>query len=164
MEYTPGYEESHLLVAAVRVLSHRDGRIPTPEEVAGFIGISNEKAYILVHELRKLGVLRALESPFELRLDVGDPAPLEALPKGVSGPSIQGELEEFYSREQEKKQEMDRMFLGGAADQRRKDRVAKLEKEFAKFKPKPGAASGLFKDPEPESEEEDPKRGGKKRG
>jgi hypothetical protein len=152
MEYTPGYEESHLLVAAVRVLSHRDGRSPTPEEVAGLLKISTEKAYILVHELRRRQILRVLESPFELRLDVGDPLPLEQLPRGATGPSIKGELEEFYSREKEKKAEMERMFLGGEADKRRKERVAKLEQEFSSFKPKRGAAGGLFKSSPPEKD------------
>jgi hypothetical protein len=155
MEFTPSYEESHLLVAAVRVLTHRDGRSPTPEDVARFLQFSTEKTYVLIHELRKLEILRVLESPFEMRLDVGDPVPLESLPKGVSGPSIEGELAEFHSREQEKKQEMERMFRGGEADKRRKERVAKIAQEFMKFKPKPGAAGGLFKNPEEEDPPED---------
>ncbi len=155
MNFTPGYEESHLLVAAVRVLSHKDGRSPTPDEVADLLAFSREKTYVLVHELRRLGILRALETPFEIRLDVGDPVPLEQLPRGDSGPSIAGELDEFHSREQEKKQVMERMFRGGEADRRRKERVSKLEKEFEKFKPKPGSIGGLFKQPDPESEEKD---------
>ena len=31
--------------------------------------LSPEKVHILVHELRKRGILRALEGPFDLRLD-----------------------------------------------------------------------------------------------
>ena len=153
MEFIPGYEESHLLVAAVRVLTHREGRSPTPAEVAAFIQFVPEKVNILVHELRKRGILKALEGPFEMRLDPGDPALLEALPRGGSGPSIQGELEEFHSQLQEKKKEMERMFRGGEADRRRKERVAKLEQQFSKFKPKPGAADDLFKKPGAEEEE-----------
>jgi hypothetical protein len=153
MEFIPGYEESHLLVAAVRVLAHREGRSPTPAEVAAFIQFVPEKVNILVHELRKRGILMALEGPFEMRLDPGDPTLLESLPRGGAGPSIQGELEEFHSQLQEKKKEMERMFRGGEADRRRKDRVAKLEQQFAKFKPKPGAAEGLFKKSEAEEEE-----------
>ena len=155
MEFTPGYEESHLLVAAVRVLQHREGRSPTPDEVAELLRMSSEKIHILVHELRKRGVLRALEGPFELRLDVGDPAPLEALPKGQTGPAIASELEQFHSEQQEKKKEMERMFRGGEADKRRKERVAKLEQEFSKFKPKPGSIDGLFKKPKESEEAED---------
>jgi hypothetical protein len=148
MEFIPGYEESHLVVAAVRVLAHREGRSPTPGEVAEFIRIVPEKVNILVHELRRRGILKGLEGPFEMRLDPGDPALLESLPRGESGPSILGELEEFHSQLEEKKKDMERMFRGGEADRRRKDRVAKLEREFSKFKPKRGAIDGLFRDPE----------------
>jgi len=155
MEVLPAYEDSHLLVAAIRILSHRDGRSPTPEDAAALIGFSTEKAYVLVHELRRLGVIRALETPFELRLDVADPVPLEKLPRGGSGPSIEGELSEFHEREQEKKDAMERMFRGGEADRRRKERVSRLEEEFMKFKPKPGAIQGLFKEGE-DGESDDP--------
>jgi hypothetical protein len=150
MEFTPEYEESHLVVAAVRVLTHRDGRSPTPAEVAELLQVVPERVNILVHELRKRGILKALLGPFEMRLDPGDPALIESLPRGASGPSIAGELEEFHSQLQEKKREMERMFRGGEADRRRKDRVAKLELEFTKFKPKRGAADDLFKRPETE--------------
>ena len=88
-----------------------------------------------------------------MRLDPGDPTLLEALPRGDSGPSIQGELEEFHSQLQEKKKEMERMFRGGEADRKRKERVAKLEREFSKFKPRSGGAAGLFKEPEAEKDE-----------
>jgi hypothetical protein len=152
VEFTPEYEESHLVVAAVRVLQHREGRSPTSDEVAGLLRVSPEKIHILVHELRKRGVLRALEGPFDLRLDVGDVAPLEELPKGQSGPAIASELEQFHSEQQEKKKEMERMFRGGEADKRRRERVAKLEQEFSKFKPKSGGLDALFKKPDEKEE------------
>ncbi len=157
MEFIPSYEESHLLVAAVRVLAHREGRSPTAAEIAEFIRLAPEKVNILVHELRKRGILKALQGPFEMRLDPGDPTLLELLPRGDSGPSIQGELEEFHSQLQEKKREMERMFRGGEADRKRKERVAKLEREFTKFRPKRSGADGLFREPEGDKAEGDKK-------
>ena len=155
MEFAPNYEEAHLFVAAVRVFAHQQGHSPTPEDVARFLELSTEKAFILVHELKKLGVLRVLESPFELRLDPGDPTPLESLPRGESPSRFEGELNEFQSREQEKKKEMERMFRGGEAERRRRERVEKLEAEFMKFKPKPGALDSLFKPKERAKSAED---------
>ncbi len=145
MDIAPSYEEGHLLVAAVRILQHKDGRSPTPEEVASLLGFSNEKTYVLVHELRQRGILKGLEGPFGIRLDVGDPVPIEELPRGGSGPSIEGELAEFHSRERDKREEMERMFLGGEADRRRRERVQKMEQEFRQFRPKGGGLGGLFK-------------------
>jgi len=126
--------------------------------VAALLQFSSERVYVLVHQLRERSILRVLESPFELRLDVGEVGLLESLPRGEEAPSIEGELADFKSREQEKKAEMDRMFRGGEADKRRKERVARLEQEFGRFKPKPGALDGLFKkspsDAEPEEAED----------
>lgn len=145
MKLRPGYDDSHLVVAAIRILIHRDGRLPTPQEIADLLGVSPEKVNLLVHQLRGLAVLKALEGPFELRLDIGDIAPLETLPKDATGPSIKGELADFKTRDREKKAEMERMFREGDADRRRNDRVARLEEEFSRFRPRPGSIDGLFK-------------------
>lgn len=145
MKLKPGYDDSHLVVAAIRILIHKDGRLPTPQDVAALLDVSPEKVNLLAYQLRELQVLKALEGPFELRLDIGDIAPLETLPRDSTGPSIKGELADFKVREKQKKAEMERMFLEGDADRRRNDRVSKLEKEFSSFRPKPGSIDGLFK-------------------
>ncbi|MCC7141073.1 MAG: hypothetical protein IT349_03130 [Candidatus Eisenbacteria bacterium] len=147
MAFVPNYEESHLVVAAVRLLQHRNGHLPTPEEVAGMLTFPQEKVFVLIRGLKERAILRVLESPFETRVDILDPVPLEALPRGVPEPEMKGELDEFYEREREKKAEMDRMFRGGEVDRRKQDRVKKLEEEFRKFKPK-GGPEGLFKSDE----------------
>lgn len=145
MASLPSYEDAHLIVAAVRVLQHREGGAPTPASITDLLGLASEKVHVLVHQLRERGVLYAYENPFELRLEVKDVALLESLPHAGSEPEIKGELDEFHEREREKKAEMDRMFLGGEADKRRAARVKKLEDEFKTFKPKGGRPDGLFK-------------------
>ncbi|MFN8549314.1 MAG: hypothetical protein U0527_15405 [Candidatus Eisenbacteria bacterium] len=142
--FVPNYHEAHLVVAGIRVVQHREGRPPTPEEVAELIALPKEKVHVLLRALASRGVVQIMENPFEVRLDVLDPAPLETLPRDASTPEMKGELDEFYEREREKKAEMDRMFRGGEVDKRRQDRVKKLEEEFRKFKPK-GGPEGLFK-------------------
>src|SRR5262245_8509349 len=132
MAYTPSYQEAHLVVAAIRILHHQQGSPPTPEQVASLLHLPKEKVFVLVHELRTRNILHAMESPFEIRLDVLDPKPLEALPKTDGEPEMKGELDDFFEREKEKKAEMDRMFRGGEADKRRQDRVKRMEEEFRK--------------------------------
>ncbi len=151
MSSTPDYQEAHLVVAGVRVRQHLDGHPPTPEAVAQTIGVSVEKVFLVVRALRQRGVLTATETPFEMRLDVLDPTPLEQLPRDAKSSEFKGELDQFHEREREKQAEMQRMFLGGEAEKRRQDRVQKLEDEFKKFKPRGGPA-GLFKEPSPDDE------------
>lgn len=144
MAVRPNYQEAHLVVAGVRVLLFREGRPPTPEEVSALLGMSVEKVHVLVHELSEMRVLRALRGPFTTHLDVVDPRPLEQLPRGDDEPAIKQELADFGEKSREKKIEMDRMFRGGEAERRRKERVSRLEEQFKTFKPKRGELESLF--------------------
>ncbi|MCA9726573.1 MAG: hypothetical protein R3E12_11120 [Candidatus Eisenbacteria bacterium] len=140
----PSYEDAHLVVAGIRVLAHKESKPPTPEEVASLVGLSEEKVHVLVHELSELHVIRVVKTPFTVHLDIIDPRPLEELPRGDQGPAMQQELADFGEKSREKKAEMDRMFRGGEAERRRKDRVAKLEEQFKTFKPKRGDLENMF--------------------
>ena len=144
MKIAPNYFESHLVVAAIRILTHKEGRPPTPDEVAELIGFSGEKVHVLAHELGKLKIIRAMESPFDVRLDVLDPVPLESLPRTESDTAMTEELAGFKAKSKEKQDEMQRMFRENEAEKRRKDRVSKLEEHFKSFKPKPGQLDALF--------------------
>ena len=145
MSLAPNYEESHLLVAAVRVLTHLEGRPPTPAEVATLLQLPPEKINVLVHQLKSRGVLYVAENPFEVHLDIEDVAPLEQLPRAGTEPEIKSELNDFAEREREKKAEVERMFRGGEVDKKRQERVKKLEDEFKNFKPRGAPPEGFFK-------------------
>jgi hypothetical protein len=144
MGYAPNYYESHLVVAAIRVLGHRNGRPPTPEEVAELLGYGTEKTYVLMHELKGRKIIRVMESPFDVRMEVIDPVPLETLPREASDPAMKEEIADFHSKSEKKQKDMERMFRGGEAEKRRRERVAKLEAQFKSFKPKPGGLDNLF--------------------
>ncbi len=155
MGYEPTYRESHLVVAALRILEHRTGKSPTPEEIADFLEINREKVGILVHELDKKKVLRVLQSPFDVRVDIVDPKPLETLPAEGDAPAVTEELADFAAKSKQKKQEMEEMLRGGEAEKRRRERVAKLEQEFKSFKPKKGELDSLFGSSSQDNDEDD---------
>ena len=144
MGFTPSYQESHLVVAAVRILEHTTGKSPNADEIADLAGLGREKVHVLVHELASRKILRVLQTPFDVRVDVVDPKPLEDLPREDTGPGVAEELADFSERAKETKREMERMLRGGEAEKRRKERVAKLEEQFKTFKPKKGELDSLF--------------------
>ncbi len=128
------YDDGHLLVAAVRVLTHREGRPPSVEEAATLIGLSREVGYHLVRRLAALGIVRLVETPFEARLIVEDHTRLEQVPRGPSGPPIASEFETFKAKHDEKQRALDRLFGEGVMDKKRKDRVTSLEEQFKRFR------------------------------
>ena len=155
MAFTPTYQESHLVVAAVRILEHTTGKSPDPDAIADLAGLGRENVHVLVHELANRKILRVLQTPFDVRVDVVDPKPLEELPMEDTGPGVSEELAEFSERSKEKKREMERMLRGGEAEKRRKERVAKLEEHFKSFKPKKGELESLFGGSESDDSEDD---------
>lgn len=128
------YEDGHLLVAAVRILAHREGRPPSVEEAADAIGFSREMCYHLVRRLAALGIVRLVETPFEARLVVEDHTRLEEIPRDQAGPAIASEFETFRARHEEKQRQLDRLFGEGAAEKKKKERVTSLEEKFKQFR------------------------------
>ena len=98
MTAKPAYEDGHLVVGAVRVLTHRAAKPPTPEDVAHLLGIAPDFARNLVRALGEEGILRVVENPFEIRVEIGDYLKLEDLPRESDAPSIQNELDDFMKR------------------------------------------------------------------
>jgi hypothetical protein len=134
MAKKPSYEDGHLVVAAVRVLSHKQAKPPTPEEISRLLDLPPEFVRTLVVPLGELGILRVMESPFETRVELGDHALLEDLPKSADGPSIKDELDGFIKRKKEELAETERMFTVDEMDKRKQEKLAKMEEEIKRMK------------------------------
>jgi hypothetical protein len=112
------YEEAHLLVAAIRVLHHRNGGPPTVEEVCDLIAFGSETAHALCRTLEKIGAIEVHEDPFALRLTLKNQLALEELPKmEQKKSSLEDELAKFQAKK-------------GKVD----DKVAAMQQELKKKK------------------------------
>lgn len=136
MASKPSYEDGHLVVAAVRVLCHRDPKPPTPEAIAELVGLPKEFVRSLVVSLGDLGILHVMESPFEIRVEIGDHTLLESLPKGSEAPSIKAELDSFIKRKKKEVEETEKMLSLDEIEKRKKEKISKLEDEMKKMKGK----------------------------
>jgi hypothetical protein len=147
MEIHAGYSEGHLVVAAIRVLAHRQaGRPPTEDEIAQLLGLSREWVGVLVSALEKAGIVSVLTGPFEARVEVADHTALEKLPRQAASGGVEEELKEFAARKKQEEERLRHLF-GEAALKKEKDRMSKLADDFKGYKPKPPKASGLFREP-----------------
>lgn len=128
------YDDGHLIVAAVRILTHREGRPPSVDETADVISLSREVTYHLVRRLQALGVVRLVETPFEARLLVADHTRLEELDRGENAPTIASDFETFRAKNEEKQKELDRLFTEGGVEKKKQERVSALEQKFKQFR------------------------------
>lgn len=136
MAHRPSYEDGHLVVAAVRVLSHQTDKPPTAESIADLLGLAPDFARNLVVALGEEGVLKVVETPFEIRVEVKDHAKLEDLPKQSQGPSIQDELEAFTKRKQKEVEDTRKMFTIEEMEKKKREKLSKLDQEMKKMKGK----------------------------
>ncbi len=138
MDVRPSYEDGHLLVAAVRVLSHNATKPPTPEDVARLLDKPPDFVRNLIIVLGDQGILRVVENPFEIRAEVGDYRKLEDLPKASEVPSIQSELDEFVKRKKQAAEETGKSLSLDEIEKKNKEKMARLEEEMKRMRGKPG--------------------------
>jgi hypothetical protein len=134
MAVKPSREDGHLIVAAVRVLSHNAAKPPTPEEIADLLGLAPEFARNLVVALGDEGILRVVVNPFEIRAEVGDYTRLEDLPAESTAPTIQDELEDFVKRKQEAIEETEKMLNLDEIEKKKREKLSRLEDEMKRMK------------------------------
>jgi hypothetical protein len=122
------------VVAAVRVLCQTLPKPPTPEDVALLLGLPKEFVRSLVVALGRLDILRVMESPFELRIELGDHTLIEDLPKSAEAPSIKDELDTFVERKKKEVEEAEKMFTPDEMEKKKKEKMARLDDEMKRMK------------------------------
>jgi len=132
----PSREDGHLAVAAIRVLRHREGRPPTPRDIADLLGWTEEETRVVLRGLSSAGILTVHETPFEIRFEVAAHLMLEELPAEANKEALESEVESFRQRALTKQEQLERMLSGGEIDKKKKKKLDDLEKEFADFKKK----------------------------
>lgn len=137
--------QGQLVVAAVRVLSHREQRPPTPEEVADLIGAPPEWVRVAVRRLIELGALGEVADAYGARIEVAAYLKLEELSEEAGG-RMEEELRAFGARSREKQEELKKQF---DADFRagQKKRFSQLEDELKKFRGGKGPRTNMWGEP-----------------
>ncbi|MFC1799961.1 hypothetical protein ACFL2Z_03515 [Candidatus Eisenbacteria bacterium] len=137
MDVRPSYEDTHLIVAAVRVLSNNAAKPPTPEDVAELLDKPPDFVRSMVIVLGTEGILRVVENPFEIRAEVGDYLKIEDLPRASEVPSIKSELDEFMKRKKEVEDETGKSLSLDEIEKKNREKMARLEDEMKRMRGKP---------------------------
>jgi len=137
MDVRPSYEDTHLIVAAVRVLSNNAAKPPTPEDVAELLDKPPDFIRSMIIVLGTEGILRVVENPFEIRAEVGDYLKIEDLPRASEVPTIKSELDEFVKRKKEVEDETGKSLSLDEIEKTNKEKMARLEDEMKRMRGKP---------------------------
>ena len=134
MSQLPSRADGHLVVAAIRILEHRDGHPPTEQEIAALLRWHEDRTRVIARELDDFGALSAIRSPFEVRYKLQDPARVEELPAESSvSDDFAREIEAFDERATAEQERIERM-LGADRPKPSEPEKSALEDEFGEFK------------------------------
>ncbi|MBC8426712.1 hypothetical protein H8E07_21580 [bacterium] len=129
-------EDGHLVVAAIRVLSHRLAGPPTPEQAAELLGLAPETVRLQVLALHEAGIVTLVTSAYENHLEVRDHTGLDALESDARQAAMDEALAAFDRQKQDEAERMSKLFSDGEHERRRRDKLDEMDKGLLDFERK----------------------------
>ncbi len=124
------YDEAHLFVAAIRVLAHQKGAPPSVEEVCQLLSRSLDWGSTVAGKLSKTGAVIVTETPYNVKLFVGNHLKLEEISKEKKESGIDKEIEKFRKSRQDITNKVES--VQAELDKKKQDLFADLEKKLKK--------------------------------
>ena len=124
---TVSREEGHLILSAIRVLSHRNGTPPTIDAVADLIGMAPEIVRLKVAGLQDIAAVVVVDSAYERHLEVGDHLAVDALVPEADRTGMDEALADFDRRKQEENERMAKLFTDGDHEKKRRERIREMD-------------------------------------
>ncbi len=89
------YSDAHLVVAAIRILEHRNSAPPSIDEVCRTISFSLEQGNFICRKLNEMNIINVIEGAFGTKLFIKNHLLLEDIPKGATEDNLEKELKKF---------------------------------------------------------------------
>jgi len=130
MQHTDLYSNSHLIVAAIRVLEHQKASPPSVENVCATLSCSLEQGNLLCARLNDMGVIEIVTGAFGTRLFVRDHLKLEEIPKDEKTSSLEEAVQRFQNSRKEISSKIES--IKAAQAEKQKNLFAELERRLKK--------------------------------
>ena len=127
MPATP-YDDAHLLVAAIRVLTYRNAAPPSVEEICDLLKVSLEKGNRLCRRLGEGDIIEIVEGAYGTKLFVKNHLAVEKISREPQEDAFKGELKKFQDARKQISQKVEAIQAKQAEKQ--KALFAELEKKF----------------------------------
>ena len=124
------YSDAHLVVAAIRILEHRNSASPSIDEVCRTISFSLEQGNFVCRKLNEINIIDIVEGAFGTKLFIKDHLLLEEIPKGATEDNLEKELKKFHESKKDYTQEI--KLFQTEQKKKKKNLFAELEKKFKK--------------------------------
>ena len=97
MQNSDFYSDAHLVVAAIRVLTHQNSTPPSMDQVCRIISFSLEQGNFICKKLKEIGIVDVVEGGFGTRLFIKNHLKIEEIPRGKKEDKLGDALKEFQN-------------------------------------------------------------------
>jgi len=130
MQNSDFYSDAHLVVAAIRVLTHRNSTPPSMDEVCRIISFSLEQGNFICKKLKEIGIVDVVEGGFGTRLFIKNHLKIEEISRDKKEDKLGEALKEFQDSKKDFTREIESFQAKQAKKQ--KDLFVELEEKLKK--------------------------------
>ncbi len=124
------YSDAHLVVAAIKILEHRNSAPPSIDEVCRTISFSLEQGNFVCRKLNEMNIIDIAEGAFGSKLFIKNHLLLEDIPKGATEGNLEKELKKFQDSKKNYTQKIE--LFKTEQEKKKKDLFAELGNKLKK--------------------------------
>ena len=128
MQKTDLYSNTHIVVAAIRVLTHQKNTPPSIDDVCQALSFSLEQVNFICNKLEEMQIIEIIEGSYGTRLFVKNHLKIEDIPRGDKVSGLEEELKKFQSSRKDFTKKIESFQAKQVKKQ--KDLFAELEKKL----------------------------------
>lgn len=130
MQNSDLYSNAHLVVAAIRIFTHKNSKHPSMNEICKTLSFSLEQGNLICKKLKDLGIIDVVEGAFENHLFIKDHLKIEEIPRDKK----EDRLEEALKKFKDSKKDFSKKIESFQAKQAEKQKAlfAELEEKLKK--------------------------------
>jgi len=130
MQYSDLYSNAHLVVAAIRIFTHKNSKHPSLNEICKTLSFSLEQGNLICKKLKDLEIIDVVEGAFENHLFIKDHLKIEEIPRDKKEDKLEDALKKF----KDSKKDFSKKIESFQAKQAEKQKAlfAELEKKLKK--------------------------------
>ncbi len=130
MQNSDFYSNAHLVVATIRVLTHKNSTPPSIDQVCRTISFSLEQGNFICKKLKKIEIIEVVEGAFGNRLFIKNHMKIEEIPKGKKEDKLEEALKKFQNSRKDFSKKIESYQV--EQEKKQKDLFAELEKKLKK--------------------------------
>jgi len=95
MQHPDLYSNAHLVVAAIRIFTHKNSKHPSLNEICKTLSFSLEQGNLVCKKLKDLGIIDVVEGAFENHLFIKDHLKIEEISRDKKEDRLEEALKKF---------------------------------------------------------------------